>query len=197
MRTIVIATTNTDKFTLVKNLLSDLGLDSWDFKNLSDFFITKQAEEIGDSKERAAQKAHFFIDNCTAINQVDVVLGIDDGMILNTSEGVITDSKTVTEQILSGVKVKIGEEVVNHRAFCFVIPKISKEMYAVTELKFRFLGNNSGIKLEEGKYPLSNVLGYSGYDKTVADMTSDEVRNINASYSEEALRPIIQEVLKA
>ncbi len=196
MKNIVIATTNADKFTLIKNLLFDLGLKDWNFKSLSDFNITNQAEETGSSKERAAQKARFFIDYCTSINDVDVVVGIDDGMVLNGSDGVITDSKTVTQQILSGKKIKIGEEVVNHRAFCFIFPKSNKEMFAVTELKFSYLGNSSGVKLEEGKYPLSHVLGYSGHDNTVAEMSSEEVRKLNAEYSQEDLRPIIEQVLK-
>lgn len=197
MKTIVIATTNADKFILVTNLLVDLGLIDWNFKSLSDFSITNQAEETGKAEDRAAQKARFFIDNCASINEVDVVVGIDDGMVLNSNNGVITDSKMVTMQILSGEKIKIGEEVINHRAYCFVLLKTNKEMFAVTELKFRYLGNGSGVKLEEGKYPLSHVLGYVGYDKTVAQMPADEVRKINAKYSKASLQPIIKAVLKA
>lgn len=196
MKNIVIATANIDKFNLVKNLLFDLGLKDWDFKNLSDYTISNQTEEVGSSKERAAQKARFFLNNCTAINSIDLVVGIDDGIILNGSDGVITDSKTVTQQILSGKKIKIGEEVVNHRAFCFIFPKSNKEMFAVTELKFSYLGNSSVVKLEEGKYPLSHVLGYSGHDNTVAEMSSEEVRKLNVEYSQEDLRPIIEQVLK-
>ena len=196
MKNIVIATTNTDKFNLVKNLLFDLKLKGCNFKSLSDFNISNQIEETGSSKERASQKAHFFINNCKTIDDIDVVIGIDDGMILSGGDRVITDSKTVTKQILSGRKVKIGEEVVNHRYFCFILTKSNKEMFAVTEIKFKYLGNNSGVKLEEGKYPLSHVLGYDGYNKTVAEMPPEEVRQLNAKYSKENLQSIIEEVLK-
>lgn len=195
MSTIVIATTNTDKFNLVKDLLVDLGMTDWNFKSLSNFDISNQVEETGSAKERAAQKARFFINNCKTIEEVDVVVGTDDGIVLNSSEGVITDSKKVTKEILSGEKVKIGDEVVNHRAFCFMIPKSNKTMFAVTEIKFRYLGGSLGIKLEEGKYPLSHVLGYDGYDKTVSETSTEEVRQLNVKYSKESLQPIISTLL--
>lgn len=196
MKTIVIATTNTDKFTLVSNLLIDLGLNGWNFKKLSDFEITGQVEETGSAMDRAEQKADFFAKSCLEIDGIDVVVGIDDGMILNTGSEVITDSKKITQEILSGDKVKVGEEVVNHRAFCFLLPKTGKKMQATTELKFRFLGNNSGIKLEDGKYPLSYVLGYDGYSKAVNDMSPDEVRELNVKFSKDSLQPIIDELKK-
>lgn len=65
-------------------------------------------------------------------------------------------------------------------------------MFAVTEIKYRYLGNNLGIKLEEGKYPLSHVLGYVGYNKTVSETSPEEVDQLNVKYSKESLQPIIK-----
>ena len=58
---ILIATKNIDKFNTTKGIFQKLGLIKYDYKNLRDYNLLDENEEVGSMKERAKDKVEFAI----------------------------------------------------------------------------------------------------------------------------------------
>lgn len=151
----LIATQNKSKKKVLSSILIKAGLEDFTFFDLNDEDIDSQVEESGSVEDRARQKAQ-------GIKQVDLrqeynlLIGSDDAMEIRNGE-IRTDSKKVTEEILSGSALKVGETMYIVRAYSF--HTLSKELKTLsTKIPFKFVGNKEGITLEENSYPLSYVL---------------------------------------
>lgn len=170
---ILIATQNQDKFRIIKGLLSNCGLSDCSFKNLSDVNIKSQAEEHGSLVNRALMKAEYACSTIDKSEQIDIYVGIDDGMKYKNGK---TDenSKEITEKILRHDLLDIGETLVIVRAFVF----LDKEGVIIdkfeTELPYKFIGNSNNIQLQDAKYPLSHVLSTLEGEKSLVEMGEKE-----------------------
>lgn len=164
--TILIATTNGEKFTILRNLLS-LHLPP-----ATNYLIpvmkgcSREEEEYGTIRDRSRRKAELHKDCCG--QECDFILGSDDGLRVEGYEGgrVLADSKRITQDIILGKMIKPGCQVDVIRAF-WLMDRQRSGRGATSVIPFVFLGNKQGVTLKPGTYPLSRVLAIPGSDKPV------------------------------
>lgn len=173
---ILIATKNRDKFEIVSGILSRLGSDKYKFVSLYDLDVADDVEEKGTIINRARQKADFFEKIITKKKMPDIiaVLGIDDGLILPGKKKASSNSKELTDAILSGKLVSAGDVVQLARAFALNVRGTNKRAVCTTGIPFKFLGSSWTIKRIEGKYPLNDVFGLCGNSKSVNSTGEEE-----------------------
>jgi len=178
MKKYLVATKNLDKYEIAKGLLADI-LSNSDccFCNLKDLDVHYEITETGSIEERSRQKSAVFWEYIKKDKQIaeDICasVGIDDGFGLSRDEEGDPNSKQLTDKILTGHYLKEGELIWLKRGFAVCGEKL-KLKSCLTSIPFVFLGNRSNIKREEGKYPLSSVLGSIGQKKTIIEMNFRE-----------------------
>lgn len=194
---ILIATQNQDKFRIIKGLLFNCGLSDCLFKNLSDVNIESQAEEYGNLINRALMKAEYACNAIDKSEQIDIFVGIDDGMKYKNGK-TNENSKEITEKILRHDLLDIGETLVIVRAFVFLDNEGTVIDKFETEIPYKFIGNANNIQLQDAKYPLSHVLAPLEGEESLVEMGEKESmdyyllfsrRNIEETVSKVADRP--------
>lgn len=190
---VLIATQNQDKFRIVKGLLSDCGLSDCLFKNLNDVGIESQSEECGDLINRALMKARHAYDAISEKGQIDIYVGVDDGMRYKNGK---TDenSKEITGQILCHDLLDIGETIINVRAFVFLDKEGRVADKFEIELPFKFIGNKNNIQLQAARYPLSHVLSSLKGEKSMAEMGEGESMDYYLLFSRERMGRAISKI---
>lgn len=192
---ILIATQNQDKFRIIKGLLYNCGLSDCLFKNLSDVNIESQSKEYGDLMNRALMKAQYAYNAIDNKEQIDVYVGVDDGMKYKNGK---TDenSKEITENILHHNLLDIGETIINVRALVF----LDREGNAIDkfeiEFPFKFIGNKNNIQLQAARYPLSHVLSSLEGEKSMAEMGEEESMSYYLLFSREKIQKAVSKINK-
>lgn len=191
---ILIATQNKDKFRIVADILEGIGLHNYHYASLIDLQITEEMEESGTTEDRAKQKVLFYrelLDKKRLLQDVAAIVGIDDGILIKKERFHTAESKEITDQILSGRRVGIGDEIVIRRSYFAVNIKTGEEFNHTTDVPFQFLGNPERITRHSGKYPLSYVIGHLDSNITVANNTTESNINYNVFHSQ-GLLPILK-----
>lgn len=163
---VIIATKNRDKFALVSNLLRRTGrFDGAKFFSLKDLDISEDFEEIGNVQERALKKARDYagvLQSKGLSGDVRCVIGVDDAMLVEKEGEIVVDSKTITDEILAGTRMALGERLIVVRGYGMIDMETGEDGTCETRSPFVFLGNEDGVIRKDGEYPLSRVLAYEG-----------------------------------
>lgn len=194
--TILVATQNEDKFLIVVDILKGIGLQKYNYASLIDYNVTEDMEESGTSEERAKQKALFYKNICEKRNLLEnilAIIGVDDGIFIKKEGSGTAESKEITDQILSGSRINIGDEIDIRRSYFFTNIKTKEEFSCTTNIPFQFLGNQNGITRQSGKYPLSYVIGQLNSDVKVSDNADQKNTTYNIIHSQELL-PILRKM---
>ena len=191
MTTILLATKNQDKIKLLSKLISDIyTAKNFSFKTLEDFNIVQDVEESGDIADRAKQKAAFYFDllrEKVKYSKVNYVLGVDDGIEIKKLGNKTPETKKMVDLIINDNLLKVGDVVSIIRAYCFIKIKTGEEKSIITEIPFKFIGNEKQIKRIEGKYPLSYLLSHLDKDIAIVDTSEQEVKEYDIRYSSKLL----------
>lgn len=186
---ILIATKNSDKFLIATGMLKELGLKDYEFVNLHGLNVRENIKEKGTILDRAKQKANFYqkVIVKNKIPGITAVLGIDDGIKLLSRKTIASNSKQMTDKILSGELVSVGEIVLIARAFALNLTENNTKDACITNMPFIFLGNKENTKREEEKYPLSRVFGLLNSKKSITATNEKECLKYYLRYSRKEL----------
>lgn len=191
---VLIATQNLDKFKIISGMLKKCGLEDSTFFNLKDVNVLTQSEENGTLVNRAMLKATFAQKNIANPLEMDLFVGVDDGMKYKGNETNV-DSKVVTENILSNNLLEIGEILTIVRAFAFVDNKGQIIDQFETEIPFKFIGNLKNIKSEETKYPLSHVLSTIRNKDAIIAMDENDSLDYYLEFSKDRILEALKKVI--
>ena len=187
---ILIATHNKDKYEIVRHLIKKCNYD-FVFHSLSDLNIDDEVEETGGVKDRAKQKAEFYWNIVKDNFDIDCVIGIDDGIDFTAQGEGKANTKEITDKILHNNFLEKGKWVWIKRAYAVVGANLDLRVF-FTSIPFIFLGNEEGITREEGKYPLSYVLGLVKNPQiSVAQMDFKESIDYYFEYSADELQSMV------
>lgn len=187
---ILIATKNLDKFRIVMDILKGIGLRTYSYVSLVDLQIEDEMEESGTIEDRARQKVIFYkeiLKNKNLLTDIVAIIGVDDGIYIKKEGYHTAESKEITDQILSGLRLQKGDEIVIRRSYFAYIANANEDFHCTTNVPFQFLGNPKGITRKDGKYPLSHVIGHLGGNTTVAENISESNIRYNITHSQELL----------
>ena len=192
---ILIATKNIDKFNTTKGIFQRLGLIKYEYKNLRDYQLLDENEEVGTMKERARDKVEFAMkslrDNKDFENMF-LVVGIDDGFYIPSKDLLTANSKEMVDEILSGNFITIGDVVEEVRSYSIYSVADDKYYYYESRLPLRFLGNENGIKRKEGINPLKNVLSFEIESQPIGSHSQEEIDEVILGYVREDFSRIIK-----
>lgn len=193
-KTILIATRNRDKFEIASGIFARLGLKEYGFINLHGLNITEDIKEKGTIADRAKQKADFFekIVSRKKRPKITAILGIDDGLILPGKKRASSNSKEMTDAFLSGKLISVGDTVQLARAFALNVLDSKKRRTCITKIPFKFLGSSQNIKRTEGKYPLNDVFGLCGNERSVNTTNKRECFGYYLKYCKKDLEGLIE-----
>ena len=194
---ILIATKNQDKIkllsTLIKNLLHE---KSFNFYSLEDFNIESDVEESGDILDRAKQKAVFYANesnNSKSQILIDYVLGVDDGIIIDKLGEKTPETKKMVDLIINDNLLQLDDTVTIVRGYCFVNPKTMEYKTLITEIPFKYIGNEKQITRIEGKYPLSYLLSHIDKNIAIVDTIPEQIKEYDLKYSLEVKNLLLSE----
>lgn len=187
---LLIATKNLDKYKIVTNLLLRCN-SNLKFYNLRDLNIDSNIKEVGTIADRAKQKALFYqkyLKQNSMIDNIDWVIGVDDGIGFSKKDEGNPNSKELTDKILSNQCVNTGDKVWIKRAYS-VIGKNNQIMVCTTSIPFIFFGNRTSVKRQDNKYPLSRVFGVIDDNArlTIAEMDFNDSLDYYFKFSEKEL----------
>jgi len=193
---ILVATKNVDKFNTTVGIFTKLGLNKFTYKNLLDYKIIGENEEIGSLRERAQGKVEFTLKTLKVndINdEIKLIVGIDDGFYVPSSDLLTANSKELVDDILSGKILDKGEIIEEVRSYA--IYKIKKYHYYESRLPLVFLGNEAGIKREEGKNPLKYVLSFESELQPIGNHTQEEIDKEILKYIEADFKKVLRKAI--
>lgn len=173
MQTILLATSNKDKFQIVKYLLQKANLTEPQYKILSlkDINYTAPDEkEQGTIDQRAKAKAISLLSNISNRADYDFVIGIDDGIEL---KGTIRENvKDYINKILFENYLEENESIIFPRAY-YCIAKDNSTFETIAKIAYTYKPK-ADLKVEPNSYPLSQVAAPLNSDKSLTDMDEHE-----------------------
>jgi len=186
---ILVATRNTDKYTIVRRMVEATVPDAF-LVSLEESKVPGDVVEVGTIQQRAVQKAVYFAERLEQLgraDEYDAVLAIDDGLSVDGEEA-SPNSKELTDRILGG-EWQRGTTISVVRAFA-LIKRGERPRVETTAVPFVFIGNDAKAQRSTGRYPLSQVLAPPGTTRAVAQLTKDEEDHFNLTHSTEALEAL-------
>lgn len=193
MKKILIATTNKDKFKIINCLLRRAGITEQAFQILSLYDINYDGpdnEEVGNITERARKKAETvksYFNNAI----YDYFIGIDDGIVLKGK--MIENVKEYIKKILYENYLSDGEKIIFPRAYCVIGRNKDEIFQEIIEIPYVYISRDN-VRLEEFSYPLSQIAAPIGYDKPIAEMTTEESNNYYWKYSESKIKELVRNI---
>ena len=173
MQTILLATSNKDKFQIVKYLLQKANLTEPQYKILSlkDINYTAPDEkEQGTIDQRAKAKAISLLSNISNRADYDFVIGIDDGIEL---KGTIRENvKDYINKILFENYLEENESIIFPRAY-YCIAKDNSTFETIAKIAYTYKPK-ADLKVEPNSYPLSQVAAPLNSDKSLTDVDEHE-----------------------
>lgn len=170
-KTILLATSNKDKFKIVKFFLQKAGLQENEYQILSLKDINYSGpdeKEQGSINQRAKAKAISVANNVS--NNYDYIIGIDDGIEL---KGTMHENvKDYINKILFENYLEVGESVIFPRAY-YCIDNNGKTFEIIAKIEYTYKPKDN-LKVEPNSYPLSQVVAPIGFDKSLTEMDSQE-----------------------
>ncbi len=185
---ILLATKNKDKFKIISEMLKTIFKEEITFKSLNDYPDFIEEDEVGTNLERAKKKAY------NAISQIDenfdIVIGIDDGIVINKEEFVAV--KDHLYDIIVGDKVKIGDKIYITRAY-HVVFKDKSEKYCYNMIPY--IVRKKLDKIPDAGYELNSVISTTYDDKVLTEKSSDVLNEYFLEHSIENLKELFKEML--
>ena len=173
MKKILLATSNKDKFKIVKYILDKAGLseNDYEFFSLKDInYSGPDEKEQGTIKERARAKATSVRNNLANSDEYEFIIGIDDGVEL---KGTMRENvKDHINMILFENYLEEGEPIIFPRAYC-CIDKNGRMFETIAKIEYSYK-HKDGLKVEPNSYPLSQVMVPIGYDKSLTEMDNKD-----------------------
>ncbi len=185
MRTVLIATTNKDKFRVVANIFKKTLFpeDKYEIICQTDDMNIHEEWEIGNNIARARTKAINAFNSLKKYNY-DYIVGLDDALVVKGR--VEPNVKMYVEKILYENYLAEGEEYAFNRAYCIVDK--NKKIYEISiDIPVIYYSLKEDIVLEDHTYPLSNVSYPIGYNKPLAKLSPEEETNYYLHYVKDGL----------
>ncbi len=194
---VLVATKNIDKFNITKGIFQKLGLINYKYKNLRDYKLLEENEEVGTLKERAKDKVEFalkMLEKKVEYAEIAIIIGIDDGFCIPSKNLLTANSKELVDDILSGKMLNVGDSIEEVRSYAIYNKSKGKYYYYESRLPLIFLGNEQGIIRKEGINPLKNVLSFVFESLPVGNHSQDEIDEVVLGYVREDLKILIQKL---
>lgn len=188
MKNVLIATTNNDKYSVVKGIFEATIFPKGKFKidSLKTLNIELIDEkEVGDNADRAKQKAISAREQLSMYD-FDYIVGLDDAIFLKGE--LRPNVKDYLTKLLYENYLEDGEEYAFNRAYCF-IDKEGVIQLVTADIPYIYRHADNAV-LKECSYPLSQVAIPIGYDKPIDELSSEEQLNYYLKYVSEALENI-------
>ena len=173
MKTILLATSNKDKFKIVKYFLQKAGLEESEYQILSlkDInYCGPDEKEQGSRDQRAKAKAISVANNLSNRNDYEFIIGIDDGIELKGS--LRENVKDYISKILFENYLEVGESIIFPRAY-YCIENNGNTFEIIAKIAYTYKPKDN-LKVEPNSYPLSQVVAPIGFDKSLTEMDSEE-----------------------
>lgn len=173
MKKVLLATSNKDKFKIVKYILIKAGLDESEYEILSLKDINYNGpdeKESGGIDERARNKAISVKENLANSDEFEFIIGIDDGIEL---KGTVRENvKDHINMILFENYLEENESIIFPRAYC-CIDRFGRMFETVAEIRYTYK-HKDGLVVEPNSYPLSQVMVPLGGDMVLNEMNEED-----------------------
>ena len=181
MNKILIASTNKDKISIVKNIVNSVSSEKFEILSLRDVAVTsKDDKECGTIFERAEKKAKECLNGLEDKNEFRFVIGIDDGIIIKG---------TLYENVKDFIKPIVEEDFLSENEIVYIarayhfIRNDGKEYSILTKIPFEFHKPKEKVKIEPFSYPLSFVLCQVNSDLPISKNTPEQNNEYYLNYS--------------
>lgn len=173
MKKVLLATTNKDKFKVVKYILHRAGLDEneYEFLSLKDInYNGPDEKESGKISERARRKALSVKENLANSEEYEYIIGIDDGVEL---KGTVRENvKDYINKILFENYLEEKESIIFPRAYCCV-DRFGRMFETIAQIEYTYK-HKEDLIVKPNSYPLSQVMVPLGGDKSLTEMSEAE-----------------------
>ncbi len=185
MKTVLIATTNNDKFDAVSKVFRNTIFPE------SEFIIKQMTKEMNvpDEKEEGVNVQRARAKALNAFNHLkeydfDFIVGLDDALFVK--QRFEPNIKEYINKILFENYLEDGEEFGFNRAYCIVD---KNEQFYETNITIPYIYHplKEGFKLEDHTYPLSKVSFAIGYDKPICELNEKDEIEYYLRYVKEGL----------
>lgn len=188
VKTVLIATTNNDKYTTVKNIFENTIFPNTLYKIESLKTLNIELEnkkEEGDNLTRARNKALFAFEQLREYN-FDYIVGLDDAIVIKNR--VEPNVKEYINKILFENYLNENEEFAFIRAYV-IIDKDNNIYETTATIPYLFRENKNAI-VKENSYPLSYVSCPIGYEKPVNELTDEERLKYYLKYIDKSIKKL-------
>ena len=173
MKKVLLATSNKDKFKIVKYILHKAGLkeNEYEILSLKDInYNGPDEKESGGIAERARNKAISVKENLSNPEEYEYIIGIDDGIEL---KGTVRENvKDHIKMILFENYLEEKESIIFPRAYC-CIDKFGRMYETIAEIKYTYK-HKDNLTVEPNSYPLSQVMVPIGGDRSLTEMSEED-----------------------
>ena len=188
MKKVLLATTNNDKYRVVKKMFERtiFKKDEYEIESLKSINVKlEDKKEEGDNLNRAYQKALQAKEELKDYD-FDYIVGLDDA--IRTKGELNPNIKLMLNKILYEGYLKDNEEYSFERAYVF-LSKDGKEYKTRAEIPY-YYKENKDVVIEEYSYPLSYVAYAIGYDKAICDLEEEDEINYYLRYVQKTLEEL-------
>ena len=173
MKKVLLATSNKDKFKIVKYILHRAGLDEneFEFLSLKDInYNGPDEKESGTIDERARRKALSVKENLANPEEYEYIIGIDDGIEL---KGTVRENvKDHINKILFENYLEEKESIIFPRAYCCV-DRFGRLFETIAQIEYTYK-HKEDLIVKPNSYPLSQVMVPLGGDKSLTEMSEED-----------------------
>ena len=188
MKKVLIATTNKDKYKIVKGIFQASIFPKEEYKviSLQDIDATlSEVEEKGTIRERARIKALHAREELLNYD-IDIFVGLDDAII--TKGRIEPNIKAYMKKILYEDYFVEGERFSFSRAYCLV-DREGNMKETIADVPYIYKGNKS-VEFRTKAYPLDEVSYPIGSDISIATMSTKEKNEYYFQYIKEKIKTL-------
>lgn len=166
--------------------------NAYDILSLDDInYDGPDNKEVGNIAERAKRKAETVKTYFNNTTTYDYFIGIDDGIILKGQ--MIENVKEYIKKILYENYLSEGEKIIFPRAYCIIGRSNDEAFQEIIEIPYVYMSKDNA-SLKEFSYPLSQIAVPIGYNKPIAEMTTEESNNYYWKYSESKIEKLVKKI---
>lgn len=107
----------------------------------------------------------------------------------------IENVKEYLKKILYEDYLSDGEEIIFPRAYCIIGRSNDEVFQKIIEIPYVYMSRDN-VSLKEFSYPLSPIAAPIGYDKPIAEMTTEESNDYYWKYSESKIKKLVKNTKK-
>ena len=185
MKSVLIATTNKDKYKTVSRIFQRTIFpeDKFIIKGLEKDMVIPDEKEVGNNVERARQKAISAYKSLKQYN-FDYIVGLDDAIIIKGK--VEPNIKEYLNKILFENYLDNDEEFAFERAYC-IIDKNENTYETNIRIPYIYKNLKNNFKIEDHTYPLSRVSYPIGYNIPICELNDNEEMDYYLKYVKDKL----------